>query len=365
MRSGKRCILLFMALVWLSAAPAGAQSERKKEGGPPPAKVVVSQVREGAIAPTSTFVGTVYFVRSSAYAAEVSGRADMVSFDQGDRVEAGAVLARLNTDLLDQEIEAKKAEYQQVKAQLTNARIDLKRMRTLRKKDVVAKSKYDEVFYRTDELKSHAARVSAELERLRVQKGKTEIQASFPGVILEKSLDVGEWVSPGTPVAVLADDSLVDVKVFVPQHILSQLSPGLAVPVTINEQEHSGTLRAVVPKGDVRTRTFPVLVRLAGGKWIEGTEAKVRFPIEARQESLIVNRDAVLKLQGQDMVFTIKEGKAQPLPVTVLGYEGRNAGIRGEGLKPGMTVIIKGNERLRPGQPVAPANAKDKEGSFK
>jgi multidrug efflux pump subunit AcrA (membrane-fusion protein) len=70
----------------------------------------------------------------------------------------------------------------------------------------------------------------------------------------------------------------------------------------------------------------------------------------------MVHRDAVIQSHGNFVVWVVREGKALPVPVKVAAYAGMEAAVRGQGLKAGVDVVIKGNERLRPGQPVMATN---------
>jgi len=69
-------------------------------------------------------------------------------------------------------------------------------------------------------------------------------------------------------------------------------------------------------------------------------------------EAFTVPRDAIINMLGNNVIFAVSESKAKMIPVRIIGYEGVLAGIQAEGLTEGMKVIIKGNERLRDGQPV-------------
>jgi multidrug efflux pump subunit AcrA (membrane-fusion protein) len=86
---------------------------------------------------------------------------------------------------------------------------------------------------------------------------------------------------------------------------------------------------------------------------IEGMEARVRLPQGKRKKSLLVKRDAVITKFGKDVLFAAVDGKAVMVPVKVVGYEGMTVGVAAEGLKEGMKVVVKGNERLRDGQAIA------------
>ncbi|MBI5096090.1 MAG: hypothetical protein HZB32_00265 [Nitrospirae bacterium] len=85
---------------------------------------------------------------------------------------------------------------------------------------------------------------------------------------------------------------------------------------------------------------------------LEGMDARVTLPIGKKRKSLIVPRDAVITVPGSTIVFTVADSKAKMIPVKVTGYDGMMAWVDSDTLRDGMEVVIKGNERLRDGQPV-------------
>lgn len=109
-----------------------------------------------------------------------------------------------------------------------------------------------------------------------------------------------------------------------------------------------------IPSGDTASRTFPIKIRLPNerGLYLDGMEAKVYVPVGSGGRALVVSRDALVSFQGGTFLFAVGGGKAQMVPVKVKGYHGTLASVEGKALKPGMLVVVRGNERLRPGQPV-------------
>jgi len=94
---------------------------------------------------------------------------------------------------------------------------------------------------------------------------------------------------------------------------------------------------------------------------IEGMEARVDIPSGRKEKTLLVPRDALVTAMGQTVVYTVVDAKAKTVPVTVTRYVGKEIAIQAAGLETGMEVLIKGNERIRDGQPVSVR--KDGEGS--
>lgn len=348
----KRLYLFYLVLalpVFAVLVGAGVSSAQ----GPPPALVVTAPVEKGSIVPEVDFSGTVYYQEVSEVAAEVNGLVERVPFEEGDRVRKGSTLVKLSSDLLKKAIDATRARYDQVLTELEKAEIDLKRTKALFDKGLTSEKAYDDARLLAKGLENNAASLKAELEGLEVELEKKTIRAPFSGVVIEKHVERGEWVEPGSPVATLANIETLDVVVDVPQEVAANIREGSTVSIRSAGRTVTGRVIAVVPRGDVQTRTFPVKVRIKNdSNLMEGMEAVATLPRGEKVQALIVPRDAVIDKFGMTVVFAVVEGKAKMIPVQVAGFNGTRAGVRSEALNEGMTVVIKGNERLSDGQPV-------------
>jgi membrane fusion protein (multidrug efflux system) len=351
MKTGFRIIAASYSFLLLSIPPCHAQS--KQPAGRPPATVVVSEVKSGSITPHAEFVGTVYYVEVSDVAAESRGRIEVVNVEEGHRVEKGDILVKLNSELLQKTLQGTIASHEEVVANLEKARSDLTRIENLYRKQVVPEQLYDENKFKVQSLEKRSASLMAEVERLKIELERMVIRAPFRGVVLKKHVDTGEWLQPGSTVATIARDEVVDIVADVPEPVLRFVKTGMELRVKVIGTETKGKVFAVLPRGDVATRTFPVKVRMDNTLSLaEGMEARVSLPTGERKNALIIPRDAVITLFGQPTVFAIIESKAKMVPVNVIGYEGTTAALEGPGLAPGMAVVIKGNERLIDGQVV-------------
>jgi RND family efflux transporter MFP subunit len=332
------------------ALPTAAQ----EKGGPPPALVTVSEIREGMVDPEAEFVGTVYYPEVSEVSSEVSGSVVNVNFDEGDRIRRGNLLVRLDAELLGKTLASTRSTHEQTLAELERATLDLKRIEKLYREDSIAEQVYDENRFRVKSLEKKGESLKADVERLEVELSKKRIRAPFDGVVLKKHVERGEWLSPGTAVATLARDDTMDVVVEVPGDVLPFVRKGRRVRVRTAGKEIQGTVSAIVPRGDISTRTFPVKIRVPNRfSLIEGMEARVGIPSGRKEKTLLVPRDALVTTMGQTVVYTVVDEKAKKVQVTVTRYVGKEVAIRSDGLKTGMVVMIKGNERIRDGQPVS------------
>lgn len=320
----------------------------------PPSVVTIAEAKAGKIAPTTQYVGTVYFAEISDVASEVAGKVLSMNVRDGQIVKKGDVLVRLSSELLDKTIANAEKILEQSQADHEYAAIQTGRITQLYKSRTVHAGEYDETRLNERALERKVEAQKALLDRWKIEKEKKTITAPYNGIILKRNVFRGEWVSQGTEVVIMALVGEYDVVFNVPANIYNNAKHGRKIEVTVNGRNYDGKILAAIPYGDVATRSFPVKVRISGAKGLaEGMEAKAAVPSGPETDAVIVPRDAVIAPRGQNVIYAVIDGKASPIPVTVIGYKGLDAGVTGPNLKPGMQVVVKGNERLRPGQPVA------------
>jgi len=344
-KSMQYAFVLMAAL--LIAAPSMAQER-------PPSPVVVDKVTSGDMAPQTEFIGTVYFTETSNVAAEVDGKVVALNVQEGQRVKRGASLVVLSSDILNSTIDNARALLEQSKADSDLAKRENERTTKLYKSQTVAEGEYDSK--RLAALASEKRMIAAKaiLSRLEMEKAKKTIRAPYSGVVLERKVFRGEWVSKGSVVLEMARDDEFDVVVNAPREAFGVVKPGLKVTIKAAGKDMPGEVFAAIPRGDVATRTFPVKIRVKNdGTLAQGMEARVVLPKGVGGNTLIVPRDAIISSRGQMVVWTVVKGQAIPQPVFVVGYRGMMAGVKSKTLKEGMDVVVKGNERLQPQQPVA------------
>jgi RND family efflux transporter MFP subunit len=361
----KTNLLLIVLCVFVLLVKSGFAAEENKADakeqeqpqGPPPALVEVAQITHGEAEPMVEFVGTVYYARKSDVAAEVDGVVEQVFFEEGYRVKSGDPLVSLGADILDTLISATRADYELVLVELEQAQKELNRREPLYREGSVSESAYDEYFFKSKMLQNRSISLKASLDRLLLEKEKKKIRAPFDGIVVQKNAEKGEWVDDGGMVAVIADDSVIDVEVNVPAEMLQYLEPGKKLTVKTESQELTGEFLSFVPKGDVATRTFDVKIRMRNSAGLfEGMEARALVPSAEKTASLKVDRDALIDRFGQNVIWIVKDSAAKMVPVQVVGYDGMRVGIMGAGLETGDMAVVKGNERLREGQPVTIGN---------
>jgi RND family efflux transporter MFP subunit len=353
-------VLSLIAAVLFFVLPSGVWAQQKQQG-PPPANVTTARVKSGLIAPQAEFIATVFYQEISDTAAEMSGLAEVVSFEEGQRVQEKQILVELGSELLRKRRQAAISSYEQILADLQIARIDLKRRKVLYKKKSISEQSYDETRYRVIGHEKRAAALKAQVEQFEIELKKKTIRAPFNGVVIKRHVDRGEWISEGETVAVIGKDDTIDIIAEVPERYIQYIKKDMPVNATVNGYHLSGNVIAVVPRGDFATRTFPVKIRTTNEySLIEGMSARVILPTAETVNTLIVPRDSVITKFGQNVVYAVTDSKAHMMPVQIIGYEELTAGIRAKGLKDGMLVVVEGNERLRDEQAVVYPKREDR-----
>lgn len=343
----KRLLAIFF--ISLACLPQNLWAAQKM----PATNVVVSKVTTGIVAPEVEFIGTVYYPEVSDVSAEVSGTVKTIQFEEGQHIRKGTVLITVDSAILTKTLQAKVASHEQILSDLERARKDLERIANLYRKNIIAEKEYDDQKFQVKGLERRSASLKAEVERLEIELNKTEVKSPFGGVVIKKHVARGEWLSPGSPVATVARDNVVDVIVEVPADIIKHLKVGMDVTVLSVGHNLRGKLHAIIPRGDISTRTFPVKIRVKHGtSLLEGMEARVKLPQAEKITAFLVPRDAILNTSGKTVIVAIVEGKAKVIPTKVTGYTATSAAINSKDITEGMTVVVKGNERLRDGQPV-------------
>ncbi len=345
-------VLGLIAGLLLFSSPPKVWGQQKPKG-PPPAKVTTARIKSGLIAPQAEFIATVFYQEISETAAEMSGLVETVRFEEGQRVQEKQILVELGSELLRKRYQSAKSSYEQILSEVQIARIDLKRREALFKKKSISEQAYDETRYRLIGLRKRAAALRAQVEQFEIELHKKIIRAPFNGVVIKRHVDRGEWVSEGETVAVIGKDDIIDIVAEVPERFIPFIKDGMQVSAMANGNNLKGRVIAVVPRGDVATRTFPIKIRTANKhSLIEGMSARVILPTARSMNALIVPRDAVIAKFGKNIVYAVSDSKAIMLPAQIIGYDGLNAGIQAQGLAEGMLVVVEGNERLRDGQTV-------------
>jgi RND family efflux transporter MFP subunit len=312
-------------------------------GGPGAAEERVIPVETATVALSSlsrdvTVSGVVEPLRTVGVNSQLSSTVLFVGAEEGDRVAAGQVLARLEAAELRAAVASAEANQEVAEAAWERAR-------QLYEEQIVTLVEYE---------RDRAAFAAAEatLDQLRTRLGYATIQSPLTGVVLEKNVEAGDLVASQQQLFRVADISTLVVRVGVSELDVVQLSNGDTVEVILDafpDQPVRGRIRRVFPAADPQSRLVPVEVALEPGSPARpGFLARVELRFDARHEIPVIPAAAVVRGEGGQAVFVVQDGRAQRRSVQVgQTYEGRVEVLGG--LAPGDVVVVKGNTSLRDG----------------
>jgi RND family efflux transporter MFP subunit len=347
-------LILFLIAVSASAAAAADM---------PPARVAVARVFEKEVAPTTSLVGNVVFDQSAGISSEISGLIDDHSMIEGARVRRGDILVRLNHDFIIKDMEILKRQIAQNDIRIENAIKNLKRFETLYRQDAASEKTYDDLAFEARELQIEKERLQVSLAKKQLELEKSTIRAPFDGLILERYKTRGEWLSPGEPLCRLASVEDVVVRVALSEGLMPYVALGQALTFVVPAmgREFRGRIKAIVPDVDVKSKTFDIKI---GVDYVPGLfqdmSARIDVPTGPTRRLKMIRRGALVRFQGQTFVYIIQDGAAKIMPIQVSAVEGEYLGVEAPHLSVDAPVVIDGNERLRPDQPVIVVDSPEK-----
>lgn len=344
---------------WMMTLLVMTQAGRGQEEVRP---VVVGAVERGVEVREMEITGSVTAKRQARLSARTAGLVRDMKVDAGDVMKAGDVLMELDDELAGLAVERVAAEREQAELEVTEARRLEEEVRDLAKSGAFSRSEADT---RVTNLRLKQAALKRSDFQEREQRAileRHQLVAPFDGVISRKLTEAGEWVTEGTPVVELVETKGVRMDVQVPQEWVGRLRGNVKVRVRLDaypERELPGKVGVAVPVKDPVARTFLVRIELedAEGLAAPGMSGKALFAIEGEKEVIRVPRDAVVRFSdGTAQVWAVVNEGGQDVAkarvVKVVNSLGSLVEVS-EGLDGGERVVVRGNESLRDGMPVA------------
>ena len=267
---------------------------------PPPEAVTSAKVEAASWEASRAAVGSLVAVRGVVLGAEIPGTVREVAFESGSAVRRGQVLVRLDTS-------AEEAQLAAAEAEASLARVSLQRAVQLRRNEANAQADLDAA-------DAHARQAVATVANLKATIAKKTIRAPFDGRIAIRQVELGQVVSPGTPVASLQSVSPIHADFWLPQQALAELRAGQRTRLrtdTFGGAQWEGTITTVNPEVDPATRNVRVRATFENrdGRLRPGMFVNVQVLSSERHDVLTVPATAVLFAPYGDSVFAIEQKK--------------------------------------------------------
>ena len=357
-------VLLFTADVQINAGFAEQRSS----------PVFTDPVISEPMSQTMPVLGRVVPNQSGIVATRIAERIEKLSVKIGDRVEKGAILARLSSDQLKNQLILKEAELRRAQAKKENYNADLKKTKQARQRILALRGStafrqdrdqdsQRDLEMATSTLKEAEAEVASARAVLNMNEQflrDAVIRAPYPGIVIATHIVPGSYTRIGDPIVTILNDDDLEIEADIPTVRALTLAPGVRAQGRLqNGIQFYASLRVVIPQENMQTRTlaarFTIETQQKINKIVGNQSVILNLPIGLSGKVTTVHKDAIVMNNGKQNVYLIKNNKAVKKSIKI----GRAVGDRFEvidGLVPGDVTITRGNERLRPGESVRSVN---------
>ncbi|MFM6987125.1 MAG: efflux RND transporter periplasmic adaptor subunit [Arenimonas sp.] len=354
-------------------------------GGKPLAVETVNPRSAAEAGPASVLDASGYVTarRIATVSSKVTGKVREVYIEEGQKVAEGEILARLDDqdagaqlDVAQSQVAASRSQLAEAQAQLALAESNFRRTRDLAAQQLVSKQALDTAKAERDSRAARLASLQKSVALALDQRAvaalgvdNTVIRAPFSGVIIAKAAQPGEMISPisagggsiRTGIGTLVDMDSLEVQVDVNEAYIGRVTPGMPIEAMLNaypDWRIPGSVIAIIPTADRSKATVKVRVALDSkdARIVPDMGVRVSFLEKAEAGKPLtgfwIPNTAVLKDGNNAFVFTVADGKARRVPVTVADANDSDSRVV-KGLGKGDSVIVSPPEGLADGAAVA------------
>lgn len=229
---------------------------------PPVAVAVEPALERSGYEIAREFVGVVEARRESPVGFELGGEVAAVLLEEGDFIEAGAVIARLDIAILEAERSTLLATREQVRAAAELAAITRERVGRALKKNAIAAQRWDEADKDYQARAATLAQAEAAITVIDARISKAELTAPFAALVAERFVDEGQVVGAGTPVYHLMESVAPEVRIGVSGNAIDVVETGQQYTLRVRDRQVLAEVKSVLPVRGNGTHSVDVILTL-------------------------------------------------------------------------------------------------------
>lgn len=300
---------------------------------------------------TLQMTGTIDAAERELITARAAGIIESINVDNGDRIEAGQILAEIDSQPYQSLVEVNEATLTQAQAQLNSTRSAWERMKPLYEAGAVSEQDYENTQAALTAAEADVSAAAAALSIAQRDLGYTRVVSPLSGLIADRNIIRGQMVAQGTPLMEVQNLSAVDIYVTIGQSQLGSIKTGLPAEVRVDafaDQVFSGTVSSINPAANPQGRTFLVKIKAANPDDLlrAGMFASVTIQTGEEFTVLSVPGEALTSKQGQFYVFIPEGGIVKLAPVEIGEVFDGRVEIKA-GLSEGQVVVITNINKLK------------------
>ncbi|MEM1080523.1 MAG: efflux RND transporter periplasmic adaptor subunit [Pseudomonadota bacterium] len=293
----------------------------------------------GTISAYYASTGTLEADREAQIVPRLAGQIVSIEVEEGDRVQSGQVLARVDADRL-------RIEKQQAEADLSRMRQDYERHQEMHERSLISTEVFERVKYNFEVQQARVELVELELSY-------SAIRAPFAGVVSERMIKLGNQVTTVEPIFVITAMDTLQATLDVPERELARLQDDQRVSVHLDAlpgQSVDGFVQRISPVVDADSGTFRVTVEVndTTGRLRPGMFGRFQIVYDERESVLLAPVEAVAIEDGMASVFVVEEDLVSQRSIEI-GYRNNGKYEVVSGLSEGEQVVVLGQAALRDG----------------
>ncbi len=333
---------LLIYFIWSSFFASEGSVESPKamaSAGAPPSTVKIEVIAPRDFDVLVFATGSLVANQEVALTTEASGKIIQLNLQEGERVNKGQLLLKLNDADLQAQLNKLKTRYKEIQNRDT-------RQKAMLDKGAISQQEF-ELF------EAEKQGVEADMQLLQAQIEKTEIRAPFSGKVGLRYVSLGAFVNQNANIAQLVNADPILVDFAVPEKYATMVKQGTTVQLTVENQADtfSAKVIAVAPSIDANSRTLSLRARLdnSQAQLVPGAFARVELRLRQLEDAILIPSRAIVPELKAKKVFLIKNGVVTPIYIET--RERTDDRVRvSSGLNAGDTLITAGILKVRPGQ---------------
>ena len=342
--------LIFLLITWCTNS-SFAQ-------GMPPANVNVVLAKQMLLSPTGWVSGLIVSPNNSEIASEVSGRIIQLA-ELGTTVKQGDVIARIDDSRLQLRLAEARSVVVSEKARYNFLESEVKRVTSLAQRNLSAKTELDRITSERDVARSEYMQSQSRVEQILLDIAFSKLKAPFDGLVSLRLSNVGEYVQSGTGIIQLVETNNNEVSVSAPITSYPYLKQGMSLAIESPMGNAMAPVIAIIPVAESRSHLMEIRLDASNINWPVGLKVKVAVPNDSSKDVVAIPRDAlVLRREGISVFKVGADNTAEQVSIKTGIGSGEFIEVLGP-IAPGDQIIVRGAERIQPGQSVTIKDSND------